>query len=177
MSKETEPMLHRFLEEVSPRGNLTREGMGVVKIAPRRGVPRPRMCKVLSAIAVISLLLHPKIVLAQQPDDPEIVTFDVPGAGKTPSAEGCGNFLLTSCFGTTPMANNNAGYIVGMYITDSGVYYGFLRSPDGKVTILSEPNADTTPGDFNGTYPFSINSWGAVTGGGTPPLLHSSERL
>ena len=61
------------------------------------------------------------------------------------------------------MANNNAGYIVVMYITDSGVYYGFLRLPDGKVMILSEPNEDTTPGDCNGTYPFSINSWGAVT--------------
>ena len=51
-----------------------------------------------------------------------------------------------------------------MYITNEGVYYGFLRSPEGNVTSLSEPNADTTPGDFNGTYPMSLNSLGAVTG-------------
>jgi hypothetical protein len=62
------------------------------------------------------------------------------------------------------MQNNNAGVIVGMSLTNEGVYYGFLRWPDGKVTPFSEPNADTTPGDFNGTYPISLSSWGAVTG-------------
>jgi len=95
----------------------------------------------------------------------DIITFDVPGAGNIASSSGlCDSFYFTGCYGTTPMANNNAGEIVGMYITNDGVYYGFLRSSDGKVTKLSEPNADTTPGDLNGTYPFSLNSWGAVTG-------------
>jgi hypothetical protein len=94
-----------------------------------------------------------------------IITFDVPGAGTTPSASGlCEASFLTNCYGTTPMANNNIGEIVGVYLTDAGVYYGFLRSPDGKTTKLSEPNADTTPGDLNGTYPMSLNSWGVVTG-------------
>src|SRR5262249_33467219 len=73
-------------------------------------------------------------------------------------------FPITNCYGTTPMANNNAGEIVGTYLTDDGVYYGFLRSPQGNVTKLSEPNADTTPRHLNGTYPVSLNSWGAVTG-------------
>lgn len=94
-----------------------------------------------------------------------IITFDVPGAGNIASPSGlCSTNFFTACYGTTPMANNNAGEIVGMYITNDGVYYGFLRSPGGKVTKFSEPNADTTPGDFNGTYPISLNSWGAVTG-------------
>jgi len=94
-----------------------------------------------------------------------IITFDVPGAGNIASSSGlCASYYFTGCYGTTPMANNSAGEIVGMYITNDGVYYGFLRYPDGKVTKLSEPNADTTPGDLNGTYPFSLNSWGAVTG-------------
>jgi len=95
----------------------------------------------------------------------QIIAFDVPGAGTTSSASAaCANGFLTGCYGTTPMANNNAGEIVGIYITNEGVYYGFLRSPRGQVTKLSEPNADTTPGDFNGTYPMSLNSSGAVTG-------------
>ncbi len=94
-----------------------------------------------------------------------IITFDVPGAGTTPSASGaCVGGFLTGCYGTTPMANNNAGEIVGISLTNEGVYYGFLRSPEGKVTKLSEPNADTTAGNFNGTYPMNLNSWGAVTG-------------
>jgi hypothetical protein len=94
-----------------------------------------------------------------------ILTFDVPGAGNIPSSSGlCASYYFTGCYGTTPMANNNSGEIVGMYITNDGVYYGFLRSPEGKITRLSEPNADTTPGDLNGTYPISLNSWGAVTG-------------
>jgi len=105
------------------------------------------------------------VVAARADDNPRIITFDVPGAGTMSSVfPGCQNFYKTLCNGTTPMANNNAGEIVGQYITNEGVYYGFLRSPEGKVTTLSEPNADTTPGHFNGTYPISLNSRGAVTG-------------
>ena len=105
------------------------------------------------------------LILTASAQEYHIITFDVPGAGTTPSASGlCVGGFLTGCYGTTPMANNNASEIVGMYITNEGVYYGFLRSPESKVTKLSEPNADTAPGDFNGTYPISLNSWGAVTG-------------
>jgi len=103
--------------------------------------------------------------LTASAQEQHIITFDAPGAGTTSSTSAsCVNGFLTSCYGTTPMANNNAGEIVGIYITNDGVYYGFLRSPRGQVTKLSEPNADTTPGDFNGTYPMSLNSSGAVTG-------------
>jgi hypothetical protein len=164
MSKENKAMVHRFLEEVWSKGNLTGEEKGLAEVAPRRCVKRPGTWKVLLAIAAFALLVYPGKILGQQEDDPTIVTFDVRDAGKTAGPAGCGNGLITSCFGTTPMANNNSGEIVGMYLTDNGVYYGFLRTPDGEVTTFTAPGADTKKGDFNGTYPMSINSWGAVTG-------------
>lgn len=126
-----------------------------------------RTCELAIIATLLEVLVSPIVTRAQpsaQRDASKVITFDVPGAGKTPGALNCSAGLLTGCYGTTPMANNNAGTIVGMYITDYGVYYGFLRSPEGKVTKLSEPNADTTHGDFNGTYPMSLNSWGAITG-------------
>ena len=113
---------------------------------------------------LIGLIVCPATLFAQQSADTRIITFDVPDAGNTPGSVGCANGFFTGCYGTTPMANNNFGVIVGMYITNNGVYYGFLRFPDGRVIKFSEPNADTTPGDLNGTYPISLNSWGAVAG-------------
>jgi hypothetical protein len=119
--------------------------------------------KPLLSLSVMLCLLGLSLPMSAQ--EYHIVTFDVPGAGATPGASGCATgFPLTNCYGTTPMANNNAGEIVGTYLTDDGVYYGFLRSLQGNVTKFSEPDADITPGDLNGTYPVSLNSWSAVTG-------------
>lgn len=33
-----------------------------------------------------------------------------------------------------------------------------------KIITFDVPGADTKPGDYNGTYPASINTWGAITG-------------
>ena len=33
-----------------------------------------------------------------------------------------------------------------------------------RIVSFDAPGADTTPGDFNGTYPSSINVWGFITG-------------
>ena len=33
-----------------------------------------------------------------------------------------------------------------------------------RFVTFDSPGADTTPGDYNGTYPSSINVWGAITG-------------
>jgi hypothetical protein len=123
--------------------------------------------KLAITAALLRFLVSPAVTQAQlsaDRDRSKIVMFDVPGAGKTAGALNCGNNLLTGCYGTTPMANNNAGEIVGMYLTDDGVYYGFLRNADGKTKSFTAPGADTTDGDFNGTYPMAINSCGAVTG-------------
>jgi hypothetical protein len=35
---------------------------------------------------------------------------------------------------------------------------------EGRIITFDAPGADTTPGDYNGTYPSSINVWGVVTG-------------
>jgi hypothetical protein len=123
----------------------------------------PRCLTFLPGLFLVGWLLGLNVTAGAQ--EYHVITFDVPEAGNIGSSSGlCASFYFTGCYGTTPMANNNAGEIVGMYITNDSVYYGFLRYPNGKVTKISEPNADTTPGDLNGTYPFSLNSWGAVAG-------------
>jgi uncharacterized membrane protein len=35
---------------------------------------------------------------------------------------------------------------------------------EGRIIIFDAPGADTTPGDYNGTYPSGINAWGFITG-------------
>jgi hypothetical protein len=138
-------------------------------------------CKLTITVALLGFLVSPTVTQAQLSADgggSKTILFDVPGAGKTAGALNCGNNLLTGCYGTTPMANNNAGEIVGMYLTDDGVYYGFLRSADGQTKSFTAPGADTTQGDFNGTYPMAINSFGAVTGPyqGSDEVLHGFLR-
>jgi len=88
---------------------------------------------------------------AQQP---HIVTFDAPGADTTP-----GNL-----YGTFPGGINCWGTITGFYQDANGTYHGFVRSPRGTFKTFDAPGADTTPGNFNGTTPTSINDSGAITG-------------
>jgi hypothetical protein len=38
------------------------------------------------------------------------------------------------------------------------------RAQDARIITFDAPGADTTPGDFNGTYPSAINAWGVITG-------------
>lgn len=58
----------------------------------------------------------------------------------------------------------------------------WLTSPAGaqepRIITFDAPGADTTPGDFNGTYPSAINVWGAVTGSyqGADTVLHGFLR-
>ena len=85
----------------------------------------------------------------------EITTFDAPpGAG----SQGF------NCFSDCSLGLNDWGAITGSYVDASGTSHGFLRSPDGHIAPFDAPGADTTPGDFNGTFPISINDWGAVAG-------------
>jgi hypothetical protein len=85
--------------------------------------------------------------------DGTFTDFDATGADTT-----------DSFYGTIPENINDFGAITGYYLDASGVYHGFLRSPDGKFTKLDAPGADMTPGNFNGTFPFSNNLEGAITG-------------
>ena len=79
----------------------------------------------------------------------------------------------TTSRGTSPMAINDAGQIVGFYTTGSydtlSLYHGFLYSiADGTFTEIDEPNAGTgnTSSGYQkeGTTPMAINASGVVTG-------------
>jgi len=135
------------------------------------------MSKILFSILLGTLFISTSM-FAQQPDEPRLISIDVPGAGKGAGVLNCGNGLIPYCPGTFPLDINKEGEIVGLYLTDPGVYYGFLRYADGKYVSFSAPGADTAEGDFNGTYPQSINSSGAVTGifQGSDEVFHGFVR-
>ena len=92
--------------------------------------------------------------LTASAQESHIITFEAPGADTTP-----GSFN-----GTFATDVNNRGFITGYYVTADTVSHGFLRSPDGKFTTFEDPDADTTPGSFNGTAASSINDLGVITG-------------
>jgi hypothetical protein len=68
------------------------------------------------------------------------------------------------CAADCPIGLNDLGAITGIYLDANNVYHGFVRSPEGAFTTFEAPGADTTPNDFNGTFPYGINDWGVVTG-------------
>ena len=72
--------------------------------------------------------------------DGTITTFDAPGAG-TGSGQGT--------FTTTVDGLNPAGVISGATLDNSNVYHGFVRAPNGTITIFDVPGAGTGP--FQGT--------------------------
>jgi hypothetical protein len=81
-----------------------------------------------------------------------ITTFDVPGSG-TGFNQG------TYGGGFTPR-----GTIMGNYIDADNLSHGFLRYADGTFTTFDAPDAGHVPGVDDGTYPFGINTRGAITG-------------
>lgn len=81
-------------------------------------------------------------------------TFEPPGVG--PNG--------INCYSDCSVGLNAWGAITGFYLDANNVYHGFLRSPEGKAISFDAPGADLTPGDYNGTFPVSINDWGAITG-------------
>jgi len=66
--------------------------------------------------------------------------------------------------GTISADINPEGEITGTYVDSNYVFHGFLRSPQGVFTKFDVPGADQTPGDFNGTFPSTIDQFGAITG-------------
>jgi hypothetical protein len=89
--------------------------------------------------------------------DGSFVEFDVPGAN--PSA---GLPCLYGAGGTCPAAINNRGEVTGNSGDASGVYHGFLRDPDGKITVFDVPEAGEGKGQ--GTLPYAINNSGLISG-------------
>jgi hypothetical protein len=85
----------------------------------------------------------------------EITTFDPPGES---ALYGLG------CYNDCAVGLNDWGAITSSYLDANNVYHGFVRSPEGRFTTFEAPGADTTPNDFNGTFPYSINDQGVITG-------------
>jgi len=84
-----------------------------------------------------------------------ITTFEAPEAGSTP-----GSFQ-----GTLPENINAGGEITGL-ITDGNYFdHGFVRAPNGQITVFDAPGAGSPPGgEFYGTVPYNNNDEGAITG-------------
>lgn len=87
-----------------------------------------------------------------------ITTFDAPGAGTAPGQ------------GTVAFGINPAGAIAGFTRDANFARHGFLRAPDGTITVFDDPNAGTcstscgTIGNGQGTRAFAINPAGVITG-------------
>lgn len=86
--------------------------------------------------------------------DGQIVTFDPPEVGYPTQAVACGS-------GTSPADINNRGDIVGVYTDATGVCHGFVRSAQGKFTVIDDPNSTSSP---PATFAQAINDWGEVVG-------------
>jgi hypothetical protein len=91
--------------------------------------------------------------------DGAITTFDAPGAGRPGS---CSPPVICSN-GTQGASINPAGAIAGQYSDTSGVFHGFLRSPDGVITAFDAPGAGTAVGQGTFvTFTDGINPVGAI---------------
>lgn len=96
--------------------------------------------------------------------DGTITSFDAPGAGM-PSGPPCSP-LLIAFTGTQGSAINPAGAIAGQYVDTSGVFHGFLRSPDGTITPYDAPGAATGTGQGTfTTFGAGINPAEEIGGG------------
>lgn len=51
------------------------------------------------------------------------------------------------------------GFLLGICILDLAA-----SAQEGRTVSFDAPGADTTAGDFNGTYPSGINAWGTIAG-------------
>jgi hypothetical protein len=114
----------------------------------------------LSAAALVAMV----VPLEQMPVQAAgaLTKFDVQGASFAFS-QVCNNaFVGAIGCGTTPLANNDPGQVVGTY-TDAGlVQHGFLRARNGEITTFEAPGAGAGPGQ--GTVAFSINNAGLIAG-------------
>ncbi len=94
--------------------------------------------------------------LRRQPEDTNLssarfILFDLPGATQT-----------------YPTAINSSGTVTGFY-ADAAGGHGFLRAPDGTLTVFDAPASQNI-------YPSSINSAGAVAGNYSSASQHGFLR-
>jgi probable HAF family extracellular repeat protein len=87
--------------------------------------------------------------------DGTLTTFDVPGS----TALSFGGTLFS---GISVSRINAGGIVVGFFTDANGVYHGFLRAPDGTLTMLDAPSAGTVAN--TGTKAADINASGVIVG-------------
>lgn len=141
----------------SPRGKFTTFEVPGAGTGPYQGTGSPGSSVPLNQFgAIAGYYIDASNVVHGYLRSPwgEFTTFDVPGEGP----QGIG------CYSDCSVGLNDSGAITGYYLDANNVYHGFVRSPKGKITTFDAPGADLTPGDYNGTFPVSINDQGAVTG-------------
>jgi hypothetical protein len=118
---------------------------------------------VRAVLCLVLCILGAGIVAMAQ--SPRIIEFDAPGAGSTPD----------SGFGTQGGDINPEGAIVGMFSDTNNVMHGFVRTYHDRLTTFDAPGAGSvgnlyfklTPAGVlggQGTYPFSMNPEGTITG-------------
>lgn len=84
----------------------------------------------------------------------EVAEFLPPGAGP----------YGVNCYSDCPVGLNDWGAITGIYLDANNIYHGFVRSPEGRANTFDAPGAGATPGSYEGTFPYTINDQGAITG-------------
>jgi hypothetical protein len=69
-----------------------------------------------------------------------------------------------NCYADCPIGLNDWGGITGIYLDANNVYHGFLRTPAATLTTFDAPGADKTAGSLHGTFPYSVNNAGIISG-------------
>jgi hypothetical protein len=104
--------------------------------------------------------------LLRRPDG-TVITYDAPGAGKTPgnpnNISPLGDYLYqgTNLAGLSP-GLNVWGAVTSAYLDENNVYHGYQRSPAGVFTQFDAPGAGK--GSAQGTIPIGLNDLGGITG-------------
>jgi len=141
----------------SPHGKFTTYNVPGAGTGPYQGTGCPGCSVPLNLFgAIAGYYIDAKNVVHGYLRSPEgrFTTFEPPGVGPNGM----------NCYADCSVGLNDYGAITGFYLDTNNVFHGFLRSPEGKFRTFQAPGADTKPGDFNGTFPVSINDWGAIAG-------------
>src|SRR5579863_2371691 len=116
---------------------------------------KPNLVPIRSSLCALTALITSALSSAQVS---RLIEFDAPGAG-TVSVPACAPYC-----GTTPLANNAEGAVVGFYTDPHVVPHGFLRHRDGAFVSFDAPGAGLGHGKNQGTVSYSINDLGIIAG-------------